>query len=322
MLVRMFDARSRSQACVAGTLREMSGRPHIDELEQRLRAMDPVDFEALSADLVTELGFIDVRRQSSGTQFGHDIAAEFVDVDKEAWLFECKRYSSIIPAKEISNKIVWADTLVRLDYFVIISNSTLANDFAQLIRMRTHRRYKILAWTGPTFRRLLAACPRTTRSWFSIVVEPESTPSEFLELERGAASAGVASVADGGETVTVEVRRSRKTPGENPSYAVITDFMGRRLAKLSLRRGAIVRIKLPKTLLGKPIQIIYDFDPHACVARHYPHVENILLTHELQLPSENLKARIASVLRVPTETWRQYTGTFFRSGPSLPDVVR
>src|ERR1051326_213161 len=291
----------------------MTETPEIDELEKRLRSMDPVDFEALSADLVTELGFVDVRRQSSGTQFGHDIAAELIGEEKEAWLFECKRYSSLIPAKEISNKIVWADTLDRLDYFVIISNSTLTNDFAQLIRIQTHRRYKILTWTGPTFRRLLEACPRTMRAWFNSFDSPESTPEEFLALERGSTHTAPADVIGSGEMVAVQVRRSRKTPGENPSYAVVTDFAGRRLAKVSLRRGATVRIQLPKALLGTPIRIIYDFDPHACVARHYPQVENIVLTRELLLPSEHIKARIACVQRVPMTIWSQYTGTFFRS---------
>jgi len=125
-------------------------------VEAKLHKLHPLDFEELCAELLTSIGFINVRRQGSGTQSGHDIAAELPLSDRlESWFFECKRYARTIPLKEISNKLLWADTVESLDYFVIISNAQLANDFRQLISMPSRRPYKVLAWTGPVFRRLL-----------------------------------------------------------------------------------------------------------------------------------------------------------------------
>ncbi|MEA2238197.1 MAG: hypothetical protein QOC81_2921 [Thermoanaerobaculia bacterium] len=284
-----------------------------DAIEKRILAMHPLDFEELCAELVTELGFINVRRQGSGTQFGRDIAADFAARRAEPWFFECKRYSRPIPLKEISNKLLWADAQDRLDYFVIVSNADVSNDFQQLIDLPSRRRYKILTWTGSTFRRLLATCPRTVGAWFTgKQIEPPLSAIEFISEQRGNVErhGGTSSDVTGGVTITI--KRSMRTPADNPCYAVITDYDGNVLAKVTLKRNAKIQVTLPKEALGKPVRILYDFEPHACLGRHYPDTENVLLTSELSLPSEHLKTRMKAVMRVPMDEWRQYTGTFYR----------
>jgi hypothetical protein len=285
-----------------------------DAIEKRIRAMHPLDFEELCADLVTELGFINVRRQGSGTQFGRDIAAEFVASRMESWFFECKRYASTIPLKEVSNKLLWADSQETLDYFVIASNAELNNDFRQLVNLSSRRQFRILTWTGVTFRRLLAACPRTVSSWFGgLSIGEQITAVDFLREQRGAEiDSASSSAALDNETIMITVGRSGRTPGADPCYVVITDYNGHKIASIALKRGRRVQLKLPKGALGKPVHITYDFEPHAYSARHYPRDENLLLVSELSIPSEYLKTRVRAVARVPMARWRQYTGAFCR----------
>jgi hypothetical protein len=283
-----------------------------DAIEKRILAMHPLDFEELCAELVTELGFINVRRQGSGTQFGRDIAADFAGSRAEPWFFECKRYSRSIPLKEISNKLLWADALDRLAYFVIISNADVSNDFQQIITLPSRRPYKILTWTGNTFRRLLASCPLTVEAWFGGQrIEPPVPAIEFIAEQRGSFErrGGASSDATGGVTITV--KRSMRTSADNPCYALITDYDGNVLAKVTLKRNAKIQVTLPKEALGRPVRILYDFEPHAYLARHYPDRENMLLTSELSLPSEHLQRRMKAVMRVPMDQWRLYTGTFY-----------
>lgn len=285
-----------------------------DALEKRILAMHPLDFEELCAELVTELGFINVRRQGGGTQFGRDIAAEFPGNHVECWIFECKRYAKIIPLKEISNKLLWAQAMSTLNYFVVISNAEISNDFRQLIDLPSNRSYKVLTWTGPTFRRLLAACPSTVSSWFGgVKAEPAIYANVFLREQRGASpSAALPNVVGEGETFSVTVRRSPRTRGDDPCYAIIVDDQGNEIAQITLKRGQEARFQLPKVLQGRPVRIAYDFEPHACMARHYPDEENLLLTPELSLPSEHLKIRIRAVSSIPMERWSKYTGIFYR----------
>jgi hypothetical protein len=284
-----------------------------DRVEKKIRLLDPLDFEELCAELITELGFVDVRRQASGTQFGHDIAAELIAKHTEHWFFECKRYSRNVPLKEISNKLLWAETVASLDYFVVISNAQISNDARQLISMPSRRPFKILTWTGPVFRRLLASCQGTSASWFPrMPVDRNRSTIEFLAEQRGnVVGHAVPTAASLHDTVTVTVSRSRKTPGEDPCYAVITDYFGNEIARVTLRRGRKMHLRLPREAMGKPVRIYYDFDPHACLARHYPNLENIVLTPDLSLPSEQLKDRIRAVASIPFESWSTYMGTYY-----------
>ena len=279
-----------------------------DPIQQKIAMLDPLDFEEMCAELLTELGFVNVRRQASGTQFGYDIAAELVAEEIESWFFECKRYARTIPLKEISNKLLWADTVDSLDYFVVMSNAQLSNDFRQLVQMPSHRSYRILTWTGPVFRRLLTACHSTASTWFRSVPRKRGlSPTSFLEEQRGhSQTQSPRSTVEAEGTVTVSIKRSKRTPGNDPCYAVIMDYAGNEIARITLRSGRTIHLQLPKEAMGKPVRIWYDFHPNACMARHYPNEENLLLLPELALPSENLKDRISAVCNIPLERWGTY----------------
>lgn len=275
---------------------EMKMKPReLDEIERKIRALDPLDFEEMCADLITELGFVNVRRQGGGTQFGHDIAAELIAERVESWHFECKRYARTVPLKEISNKLLWADTVESLDYFVVMSNAQISNDFRQLISMPSPRPYRILAWTGPVFRRLLTACSSSKQ-----VPAGEATPAAFLAEQRGYSLGNTNFLAHTDEgSMTITVRRARNTPGDDPCYAVIKDYAGNVIMRIKLKRGRKIHLQLPKEALGKPVRVWYDFHPYAMLARHYPDRENIVLAPDLLLPSENLKRRIEAIVSIP-----------------------
>lgn len=287
--------------------------PH-DALEKRIRAMHPLDFEEFCAQLIVELGFVNVRRQGGGSQFGRDIAADYPARKLESWHFECKKYSRRITVKEIAGKLLWAGTDSVLDYFVLVSNADVSNDVVEVLRRLADRRYQVRLWTGNTFRRLLSACPSTVSAYFHGLAIPEHTAVEdFMKAQRGRRSAVERPTGtSGGESISVTIQRAPRTPGENPCYAVLVDAEGNELAHVTLKRGQKITLHLPKGLLGKPVRVVYDFDPHACLARHYPDEENILLAREMALPSEHLRQRISAVARVPWERWRKYTGRFYR----------
>ena len=60
----------------------------IDEID----AMDGIDFEEYTAELLRRMGYKNVRVTQASGDFGVDVTAKLND---EIWVFQCKRYTGI-----------------------------------------------------------------------------------------------------------------------------------------------------------------------------------------------------------------------------------
>lgn len=83
-----------------------------------------------------DLGFQNVRRQLSGSQFGFDIVALRKSESREpgeVWKFECKNIKAPITVHDIAPKLIWNFGQSVIDRFVIVSTSEPNNDLHQLL---------------------------------------------------------------------------------------------------------------------------------------------------------------------------------------------
>jgi Restriction endonuclease. len=259
-------------------------------VEQRLKRITGSDFEKLCCDLVEELGFTNIRRQASGTQFGFDLAADRKKKRKnEYWFFECKKYSSRVPLKEISNKLLWAETQKDIHCFVIVSNAELSNDLHKLLASY-RRRYYVLTWSGQVFQRLLVSCPQTYSKWFpNCLREGGVSPKRFLseECARFQDEPTLSDlVSPDEEKFKVKIKIGKDSPGDSSFSVVLLDFRNRKIAKLKVRRGKEVELILMADLKGERIRVWYDFYPTACMAGPQIGIEEIQIDEDyLHLPS-------------------------------------
>ncbi|MCA1616873.1 MAG: hypothetical protein LC800_22875 [Acidobacteria bacterium] len=118
--------------------------------------------ELVLVDALEDLGFKNVRKQLSGSQYGFDVSAHRVsrtDGRLEVWKFECKNLNRPVTVGDIAPKLLWHDGSVTLDRFVIVGVSQLSNDLDHLLR---HHRLPmpISVWTEGDLADLFAASPR------------------------------------------------------------------------------------------------------------------------------------------------------------------
>jgi hypothetical protein len=91
--------------------------------------------ELLLQDVLQDLGFTDVRRQLSGSQFGFDLAASRQGPDRnlEVWKFECKNLASAVGITDLAPKLIYHLGRAILDVFVIVSVTPLNNNLLDLL---------------------------------------------------------------------------------------------------------------------------------------------------------------------------------------------
>jgi hypothetical protein len=255
--------------------------------------MSGSEFEELCCDLLSELGFTNIIRQASGTQFGFDISADKKKRHKpERWIFECKKYSSRVPLKEISNKLLWADTQRDIHCFVIISNAALSNDLNKLLSSY-RRRYYVLAWSDQVFTRLLFSCPQTFSVWFPKCPPVQGVSAKRFLAEECSRFRDEPTLSDlitpDEETYKVKIKIRKNSPGDSSFFVVLLDSRNRKIANLKVRRGKELELSLTPDLKGKRIRVCYDFYPFACTVGAGIGIEEIILDeNDLTLPSTTL----------------------------------
>jgi len=263
----------------------------IDELNQ----LSGSDFELLCFDAVQELGFINCRLQFSGTQFGHDIGAEYKVSDDylEQWMFECKRYDRAVPLSEVSNKLIWADQRHNLRAFVVMSNAKLSNDFHELTLRPRPTGYFILSWTDEVFLRMLSTCASTKLKWFgSKVIDNGISSEDFLREERTRFDGYLADLRSTKKPVRIRV--SKAIPMDS-MYLTIRDSRGRQIIQVHCLPGEKLDVLIPEEYIGIKVELEYDFFPGCCVLNPYPNSEYITLETSLPaIPTNEMIKRLES----------------------------
>lgn len=113
-------------------------------------------------DVLDDAGFRNIRRQSSGSQFGYDLIAHRdspTDGREEVWVFECKNLSRTITMDDIAPKLVWHYGRAVIDRFVIVGTSPISNDLDLLLRQHQFS-MQIGVWTGNTLEQLITNSPK------------------------------------------------------------------------------------------------------------------------------------------------------------------
>ncbi|MCW3070301.1 MAG: hypothetical protein JWO44_191 [Bacteroidetes bacterium] len=103
----------------------------INKLEQALNKGQLL--EVVLELVLIDLGYIKVKRQKSGAQYGYDLVATRQSVKNEVWKFECKNLSNSISINDIAPKLVWHLGQEIIDRFVIVSVSEPSNYLNELL---------------------------------------------------------------------------------------------------------------------------------------------------------------------------------------------
>src|SRR5437588_2493961 len=117
----------------------------LRESEDKGKLLEKVVERALQ-----DLGFQNVRRQLSGSQFGFDIVAlrkSERGEPGEVWKFECKNLKVPITVNDIAPKLIWNFGRSVIDRFVIVSTSEPNNDLHQLLGTHSFS-MPIVLWAG------------------------------------------------------------------------------------------------------------------------------------------------------------------------------
>jgi hypothetical protein len=131
--------------------------------------------------LLSDLGFDNVRRQQSGTQFGFDVMAvrrSQTDEREEVWKFECKNLSGPITVNDIAPKLIWYFGRNVMDRFVIVGTSELSNDLHYLLSNHTFS-MPIVVWAGNHLERLILS----SRGAMELLGLPAETNAVLRERE-------------------------------------------------------------------------------------------------------------------------------------------
>lgn len=87
----------------------------IDEID----AMDGIDFEEYTAELLRRMGYKNVRVTQASGDFGVDVTAKLND---EIWVFQCKRYTGNLGVKAVQEVFAGA-AKYHADKAVVVTNS-------------------------------------------------------------------------------------------------------------------------------------------------------------------------------------------------------
>jgi hypothetical protein len=156
----------------------------LGQILQRLRDSDQKGklLEAVMERVLHDQGFLNVRRQLSGTQFGFDVIATAKsreDGMEELWKFECKNLKGPTTVTDIAPKLIWNLGPNVIDRFVIVSTSELSNDLHHLLTTHTFA-MPIEAWTGEYLERLIQTSPSAME--LLGLTSQTGGPSEELEF--------------------------------------------------------------------------------------------------------------------------------------------
>jgi hypothetical protein len=130
--------------------------------------LNPTQFEEFCADLLRELGFINVDWRkgtdlsASPADQGRDIQAELLhtEVDESArtekWFVDCKHYRRGVPPEALQGLLSWAEA-ERPDVALVIASGFLSNPAKEyLVKYEQNRRppFRIKYWERPILERL------------------------------------------------------------------------------------------------------------------------------------------------------------------------
>lgn len=129
-----------------------------------------------------DLGFEEVRRQMSGTQYGFDVSAIKAESDgrKDVWKFECKNLKGPITVAHIAPKLIWNYTRSIIDRFVIVSINDVSNDLDHLLSVHNFS-MPISIWSGERLERIIRSS-RSAMELLGLSCEPEQRP-DLAELD-------------------------------------------------------------------------------------------------------------------------------------------
>lgn len=129
--------------------------------------LSSTQFEKFCYDLLTEMGFINVRwrkgtgKSTSPADRGRDIECERLieDIDGskdiQSWFVECKHHKRGVPPEKINSALSWANAK-KPDVLLIIASNFLSNGSHDLIKEsnRNNPTLKIKVWERPDLERL------------------------------------------------------------------------------------------------------------------------------------------------------------------------
>lgn len=132
----------------------------------------PLEFENLCYDLLSALGFHNLKKRGGTADRGRDIEANWLsrdpagDIHLQKWFIECKFYKKGIPTRELYEKIQWAD-VEKLDVLLFMTNSHLtaqAKDWIE--KIQNEKNYFIRIWENEKIEGLLAKYPSLLNKYF------------------------------------------------------------------------------------------------------------------------------------------------------------
>lgn len=134
--------------------------PVLDALAQASRK--GTIFETVMVHTLKDMGFSNVFRQQSGSQFGFDIYAELDDGlgEPTVWLFECKNQTPRLTPRHIAPKLIWHYRKSRINMFVIATTSELNNDSLQLLNSSGFP-FPVQVWQSEFLANLIAKSPQS-----------------------------------------------------------------------------------------------------------------------------------------------------------------
>lgn len=123
----------------------------IDEID----AMDGIDFEEYTAELLRRMGYKNVRVTQASGDFGVDVTAKLND---ETWVFQCKRYTGNLGVKAVQEVFAGA-AKNRADKAVVITNSYFT-DAAEELAEDTN----VMLWDRDYLCRVIKNLDKTVKS--------------------------------------------------------------------------------------------------------------------------------------------------------------
>jgi Holliday junction resolvase len=118
--------------------------------------------EFVLVDVLNDLGFLGVKKQLSGSQYGFDVIAyklSPIDGRREVWKFECKNLSKSVTINDIAPKLIWHYGTITIDQFVIVTPSSISNDLIYLLEQQEFP-IPISLWAGETLAGIIEQSPK------------------------------------------------------------------------------------------------------------------------------------------------------------------
>lgn len=132
---------------------------------------------------IESLGFLNVKRQNSGSQYGFDlIGYKNILVRQECWKFECKNLTGAASISDLAPKLMWHVNNPYLDRFVIIALNGINNDLRYYLENNPYS-FTIEIWSGQYLEKLIANCPNALMQLnlqdTNLSVNPKAQPEIF-----------------------------------------------------------------------------------------------------------------------------------------------